>query len=204
VTNPDTFAGATGSGDLELDINNQTSPKLSDFIQYGMRTCLLPIDNKLLATALMKFSQGNCTGNAQLRQWCLEFTQKVHQPLYKDIETLLHPGNTNAWSKVVGLLCEEGDYILCESYTYPSAQAMWIPLGNFAAPIAMDGQGIRDDELEKTLNSWETDHPGIRRPHVLYLVSVGSNPSGVTMGRERRQKIYDICVRYGKFSIGQT
>lgn len=76
---------------------------------------------------------------------------------------------------------------------------MWIPLGNFAAPIAMDGQGIRDDDLEKTLSSWDTNHPGIRRPHVLYLVNVGSNPSGVTMGRERRQNIYNLCVKYGKF-----
>lgn len=127
----------------------------------------------------------------------MEFTLRVHRPLYKDIEVLLHPGNTNAWSKVVGLLCEEEDYILCESYTYPSAQALWIPLGNYAAPIAMDGQGIRDDILEETLLSWDQDHPGVRRPHILYMVSVGSNPCGVTMGLERRQKIYSLCVKYG-------
>lgn len=98
------------------------------------------------------------------------------------------------------MLCEEGDYILCENYTYPSAQALWIPLGNFAAPIAMDDQGIRDDELEKALCTWEENHSGIRRPHILYLVSVGSNPSGVTMGEDRRRKIYDVCVKYGKMN----
>lgn len=63
----------------------------------------------------------------------------------------------------------------------------------------MDGQGIRDDALEDVLSTWEETHPGKRRPHVLYLVSVGSNPSGVTMGAERRKKIYDLAVKYGKY-----
>jgi aromatic amino acid aminotransferase I / 2-aminoadipate transaminase len=110
---------------------------------------------------------------------------------------LLHPGNTNAWSKVVGLLCEKGDYILCESFTYPSAQALWIPNEMLAAPVAMDGEGILDTTLEETLAGWDQTHPGVRRPHLLYLVSVGSNPTGVSMGSERRRNIYDICVKYG-------
>ncbi|OJK04015.1 hypothetical protein ASPACDRAFT_1852931 [Aspergillus aculeatus ATCC 16872] len=139
---------------------------------------------------------GSGAGNAQLRQWCRDFTQHVHHPLCESFDVLLHPGNTNAWSKVVNLLCERGDYILCEEFTYPSAQACWIPLGNYAAPVAMDAQGIRDDSLESTLAKWELNHPGILSPHVLYLVSVGSNPTGVTMGAERRRKIYEICVRY--------
>ncbi|KAM6516792.1 hypothetical protein FSOLCH5_007734 [Fusarium solani] len=146
---------------------------------------------------LAKFLQyGNCKGNDDLRDWCLEFTNKIYRPAYRDAEVLLHPGNTNAWSKVVDLLCEKGEHILCEAFTYPSAQALWIPEGYLAAPVAMDGQGIRDDDLEATLAMWDETHPGKRRPHVLYLVSVGSNPSGVTMATERRQKIYDLAVKY--------
>lgn len=62
----------------------------------------------------------------------------------------------------------------------------------------MDGQGIRDDALETVLSTWDDLHPGVKRPHVLYLVSVGSNPTGVTMGAKRRERIYEICVEYGK------
>ena len=96
------------------------------------------------------------------------------------------------------MLCEEGDYILCECYTYPSAQALWIPLGNLAVPIAMDSQGIRDVELEEILRTWDATHPRVRRPHLLYLVGVGSNPCGVTMGADRKQNIYELCVKYGR------
>ncbi|CAI6068372.1 unnamed protein product [Clonostachys chloroleuca] len=157
-------------------------------------------DKKEDQDPLAKFLQyGNCKGNDTLRNWCLDFTANILRPAYNDFEVLLHPGNTNAWSKVVALLCEEGEHILCEAVTYPSAQALWIPEGYFAAPVAMDGQGIRDDALEDVLSTWEETHPGKRRPHVLYLVSVGSNPSGVTMGAERRKKIYDLAVKYGKY-----
>lgn len=155
------------------------------------RPCLLelPLDGFL--------QYGSGTGNAQLRAWCREFTQRVHRPAYADWTVLLHPGNTNAWSKVVSLLCETDDYILCETYTYPSAQAFWIPLGIKAAPVASDAEGMRADTLAQTLRDWEDTHPGTRRPRVLYLVSVGSNPSGVTMSTKRRRDVYDVCIEYG-------
>ena len=35
------------------------------------------------------------------------------------------------------------------------------------------------------------------RPHIMYLVPVGQNPSGATMSAERKKAIYDICVEYG-------
>ncbi|KAK6187986.1 hypothetical protein LQW54_013581 [Pestalotiopsis sp. IQ-011] len=168
-------APSPSSNSLQIELSNDstTTPPLSKFLQYG-----------------------TCTGNAELRQWCLDFTQKIHRPAYKDYEILMHTGNTNAWAKVVGLLCEKGDYILCESNTYPSSMALWIPNGNLAAPVAMDGEGITDTGLEDILSTWDVTHPGVRRPHVLYLVSVGSNPTGVTMGSERRRNIYEICVKY--------
>ncbi len=169
----------------------------------GSNLLLPSFSNTVSATLPSNFlyaenGSGNCWGNETLRAWCLEFTKRIYHPGYKDFEIILHPGNTNAWSKVVDLLCEQGEYIICEAFTYPSSQALWIPEGYFAAPVAMDGQGIRDDALETTLATWEETHPGKRKPHLLYMVSVGSNPSGVTMGAERRQKIYDLAVKYGR------
>lgn len=174
-----------------------TRPALPSSINSCSMVSHIPID--VGGTTNPNNVIGTCEGNADFRKWALKFTRKVHTPAYGDFEVLLHPGNTNAWSKVVGMLVEEGDYILCENFTYPSSQALWIPQGNFGAPIALDGQGIRDDALDATLTSWDVTHPGIKKPHVLYLLSVGSNPTGVTMGHERRQKVYDVCVKHGTF-----
>jgi aromatic amino acid aminotransferase I len=84
---------------------------------------------------------------------------------------LLHGGNTDAWCKVVRLLCEPGDTILCEEHTYPSAQALWIPMGCKAAPIKMDSKGISVESLEKTLSDWPKTGAGGKRPHLYVKLS---------------------------------
>lgn len=34
----------------------------------------------------------------------------------------------------------------------------------------------------------------------MYLVPIGQNPSGATMGAERKKAIYEVCVKYGQQS----
>lgn len=187
----------------KLQIDSCSTPPLAKFLQYGKSQVITTPDvsTRRYGVATNSLQLGTCEGNAELRQWAYNFTAKIHRPAYADFEILLHPGNTNAWSKLVGLLVEKGDYILTENFTYPSSQAHWIPHGNFAAPVALDGQGLRADALEEVLGSWDKTHPGVRKPHVLYMVSVGSNPTGLTMGAERRQAIYDTCVKHGESQL---
>ncbi|KXH37281.1 hypothetical protein CNYM01_01294 [Colletotrichum nymphaeae SA-01] len=145
---------------------------------------------------LTQFLQyGSGAGNRQLIALAKELTERVHSPPCK-YECLLHPGNTNAWAKVVGLLCENDDYVIVEEFTYPSAQALWIPMGIKAVPVAADAAGIMAKNLRHLLSSWDERKRGSRRPRVLYLVSVGSNPTGITISAQRRREIYDICVEF--------
>ncbi|TDZ37361.1 Aromatic amino acid aminotransferase [Colletotrichum spinosum] len=145
---------------------------------------------------LTQFLQyGSGAGNRQLIDLAKELTTEVHRPPC-EFECLLHPGNTNAWAKVVGLLCEDSDFVIVEEFTYPSAQALWIPLGIKAVPFPADTEGILTSSLRKTLLDWDEKERGAKRPHVLYLVSVGSNPTGITIPTQRRREIYDICVEF--------
>jgi len=153
-----------------------------------------------LSTALQ---YGGGTGDVSLCTWAHEFTKIIFKPAYSDFEVILNSGNTDAWCKVVRLLCEPGDFILCEQYTYPSAQALWIPMGCKAAPVKIDGRGLRPEDLERVLAEWDEVRDGCRRPRLLYLVPVGSNPTGLTMDRRRRKEIYGVCVKYGEFYCGQ-
>jgi aromatic amino acid aminotransferase I len=90
----------------------------------------------------------------------------VFQPASLDFEILMNSGNTDGWCKVVRMLCEPGDFILVEQYTYPSSQAMWIPMGCIGVPIKSDSQGMEPGDLERVLASWEETHPGLKRPHL--------------------------------------
>ncbi|KAL4955705.1 pyridoxal phosphate-dependent transferase [Aspergillus filifer] len=145
---------------------------------------------------LTQFLQyGSGTGNANLLKLCKSLTETVHSPPCQ-YECLLHPGNTNAWAKVVGMLCEDDDFVLVEEYTYPSAQALWIPLGIRAVPVVADGEGVSAAHLRRLLEGWNEKERGARRPRVLYLVGVGSNPTGATISTQRRTEIYDVCVEF--------
>jgi len=109
---------------------------------------------------------GVSTGSKSLSAFLYNFAQRVLRPAYSDFEVLLHFGNTDAWNKIVNLLCEPGDYILVEEYTYPSAQAVWAPMGCCGVPIPLDKDGILPEALERVLSDWEQVHPGVRRPHL--------------------------------------
>ena len=54
--------------------------------------------------------------------------------------------------------------------------------------------GMIPSELEHVLATWNPARG--RRPHVLYLIPCGQNPTGSTLSLERRREIYAIAQRY--------
>ncbi|KAI0089178.1 PLP-dependent transferase [Irpex rosettiformis] len=146
-----------------------------------------------LATALQ---YGTAQGIVPLQKFIKEFSAKVYQPAYENWTILLHGGNTDAWTRAILTLCNSGDYFIVEEWTYPSALASAAPYNIRPIPVAMDSEGLRPDHLRKTLAEWDQEARGARRPHVIYTVPVGQNPSGATMGAERKKAIYDICVEF--------
>lgn len=152
-----------------------------------------PMNEINLATALQ---YGTAQGILPLQKFLKEFSAKIYQPGYSDFTTLVHTGNTDGWGRVVLTLCNPGEMILTEEWTYPSAVATCQPYGINPVPIAMDAEGMRADDLYKTLAEWDEsargaprwdasrmyshEHPSnaVLRPHVMYTVPVGQNPSG--------------------------
>ncbi|ORY70789.1 aromatic aminotransferase Aro8 [Leucosporidium creatinivorum] len=176
------------TADLAIDA---PTPAASDLLPLSILKYGAKGDD--LATTLQ---YGLSNGHPSLVKFAREFTNELFTPARQDYEILLNNGNTDGWNKIVGLLCEPGDYLLTEEYTFTSAQGVWIPQGIKAAPVKMDEHGMRSDHLRQTLAEWETKMPGVKRPHVMYIVPVGSNPTGSTMPAKRRQEIYNICVEF--------
>ncbi|KAL4247015.1 Class-I pyridoxal-phosphate-dependent aminotransferase-like protein [Abortiporus biennis] len=150
-------------------------------------------DQVNLATSLQ---YGTSKGLPQLVDFIKEFVEDVFQPAYSDATVLLQTGNTDAWSRTVLTLCNRGEMFLTEEWTYPSAIASSHPYGISPASVKMDGEGMRSDDLRQVLASWNEEERGAKRPHLLYTVPIGQNPSGATMGLQRKKEIYDICVEY--------
>ncbi|KAJ7700049.1 pyridoxal phosphate-dependent transferase [Mycena rosella] len=151
-----------------------------------------------LATALQYGLSG---GLPQLQKIVKEFTDKVFQPGYENYTTMLHAGNTDAWNKVVITLCNPGEGVLVSKWTYPSAMASMQPFNIKPIPVDIDAQGMRSDALRTVLVEWDETARGMPRPHVIYAVPIGENPTGTTTGLARKKEIYQICVEFGEILV---
>lgn len=145
-----------------------------------------------LSTALQ---YGPYNGIQPLMNWMAKFIEHAYHPGYPDWQMIMDGGSTDGWAKVANLLLEDGDNLLVEAHTYPSGQALWIPMGVTAVPIEMDMDGLVPEVLARILDSWDAERLPQRKPKVLYCVPVGQNPVCFEHA-ERKQQIYDICVRH--------
>lgn len=109
-------------------------------------------------------------------------------------DSLLTCGSTDGLNKILLILSEEGDRVLVEKFTYASFLAAAEPLGVSAVPINIDSQGMSAIHLRQTLERIKKD--GTRMPKMIYLVTVGQNPTGTVMGTDRKKEILVIANEY--------
>ncbi|KAI1501801.1 pyridoxal phosphate-dependent transferase [Biscogniauxia marginata] len=142
---------------------------------------------------------GQSIGSAQLLRWVTEHTELVYNPPYADWRCALTIGSTGALESALRTFCDRArnDSLLTEEYSFATALETVAPLGIRVFGVAMDGQGLRADSLDEVLTNWDEDaRGGARKPTVLYTVPSGQNPTGATMGTQRRRDIYDVCSKH--------
>ncbi len=147
----------------------------------------------------LNYGQG--TGSAQLLRFVVEHTEIVCNPPYKDWQCNLTVGSTNALEQAFRMFCERGDYILSEEYTFSSAVETALPLGCRFLGVKMDEEGLIAEEMDKVLTEWDTNARGARKPHLLYTVPTGQNPSGATQGAQRRKDLYKVCQKHDVYIV---
>ena len=68
-----------------------------------------------------------------------------------------------------------------------------LPIGAKVHFVKTDGEGLDPADLDRVLTSWTDLHPGSKKPRVLYAITSGSNPTGVTWSLARRRAVYDVA-----------
>ncbi|HEY8866178.1 MAG TPA: PLP-dependent aminotransferase family protein [Solirubrobacteraceae bacterium] len=100
---------------------------------------------------------------------------------------------TTGGQQVIDLVCktliDPGDVIVAEAPTYPGAVPAFCAYEADVVQIAMDGDGMRVDELEETLDRLEGEG---RRPKFIYTIPNFQNPAGVTLSLPRRERLVRI------------
>ncbi|USP73033.1 hypothetical protein yc1106_00307 [Curvularia clavata] len=153
---------------------------------------------------------GQAQGYPALYYFIRQFTRQNLHPFvpYKDgPEVLLTCGSTDGFSKTLTALSdewsaehdpiEERPGLLCETYCYMNAIQTAKPRGFNIVPVAIDDEGMKvtgPGGLQDVLDNW--DFARGRRPHVMYTVTIGQNPTSGTLSVQRRIDIYALCVKY--------
>lgn len=135
-------------------------------------------------------------GSPQVLRFVTEHTEIVSNPPYLDWQCNLTAGSTDALEKAFRMFCERGDYILSEEYTFASAVETALPLGCKFLSVKMDEQGLIASDMDEILTNWDVKARGARKPHLLYTIPTGQNPTGATQGVQRRKDIYKVCQKH--------
>lgn len=153
---------------------------------------------------------GTAQGYPSLYYFIRQFTRNHLHPSipYKDgPEVILTCGSTDGFSKSVQALCNEWSEdhdpidekpgLLVEQYCYMNAVQTAKPRGMNIVPVAIDDEGMvakGKGGLEDVLENWDSTRG--RRPHLMYTVTIGQNPTSGTLSVARRTEIYALCVKY--------
>jgi aromatic amino acid aminotransferase I / 2-aminoadipate transaminase len=143
------------------------------------------------------------TGSAQMMRFVTEHTELVYDPPYADWQCCQTIGSTGALEQALRMFVDKGrgDSVLTEEYSFSTALETITPLGvkTFGSPI--DEQGLLPERMDEILGGWDARSRGARKPHLLYTVPSGQNPTGATQGAERRRAIYQVAQKHDLFVI---
>ncbi|KAI0471073.1 pyridoxal phosphate-dependent transferase [Xylariaceae sp. FL0804] len=87
--------------------------------------------------------------------------------------------------------------MLSEIFMYPNVLNQAQPRGIQVCPVEIDQEGMAPygpGGLEDVLENW--DESKGKRPHLMYTVTMGHNPTSGVLSLQRRKDIYALCSKY--------
>lgn len=146
---------------------------------------------------------GQASGSPQMMRFITEHTELLYNPPYADWKVAPTVGSTGALEQAIRLLCDRsrGDSILTEEYSFSTALETFIPQGIKSFGAKMDDEGLLPESMDAMLSTWDEKVRGARKPHVLYTVPSGQNPTGATQSLQRRHAVYDVCQKHNIYII---
>lgn len=127
-------------------------------------------------------------GDEALRQWIRDYMTGRKQCRGEGNSVVMLTGSGRGLGLTPRTLCNDGDEVYLDLFTYPNAT--YAAHYHGAKPVAIDGDddGMLPDKLEEAARSGKGKY--------IYLIPNFQNPTGRTMPLERRKAIYEIAKKY--------
>ena len=134
---------------------------------------------------------GPMQGDGKLAEQTLQRLVEVHHMPTEYQQLLLSIGAGQDLGLVPRTVCDAGDEVYMDAYTFTSAINAVRSVGAKAVGIPTDGDGMIPEALEEAAKSGKGKY--------IYLIPNFQNPTGITMPLERRKAIYEIAKAYDLF-----
>lgn len=149
------------------------------------------IEALLAGDLLTYFEYGPSAGDTTFKELTKQrLVEKKQFPKEHQAVTVLN-GSTHGSGLVPRTICNEGDEIYFEDFSFTGAIRAAHATGCIPIGIATDDQGMLPDELAKTAQSG--------KGKLIYLNPNFHNPTGTTMPLSRRKEIYAVAQQYNLF-----
>lgn len=109
-------------------------------------------------------------------------------------DVVVTTGSQQALDLVTQIFINPGDVILAEAPSYVGALGVFRAYQADIEHVAMDDDGLIPAALEQALQRLTAQGRAVK---MLYTVPNFHNPAGVTLSRDRRPQVVEICRRYG-------
>ncbi len=136
---------------------------------------------------------GPTEGLPALKDYLIETMSKYELPAVQD-NILFTNGSQQALDLLGRAFVDEGDKIVTGLPTYLGAIQAWNVYGPNYLTVPLDDDGMRMDELQRTLEA----NPGAK---FIYVLPNFHNPAGTTLPLERRLRLVELAVEHGCFII---
>lgn len=108
-------------------------------------------------------------------------------------EVVLTNGAQHAMTVAISSIARRGDVVLTDALTYPGMKSLANHLELVLEGVEGDAEGMLPERLDEAAR---------RRPcKAVYVMPSLQNPTGATMGPDRRRAIAEVAVRHGFFIV---
>lgn len=136
---------------------------------------------------------GSAQGNETLREQICDVMSLEGITASPD-DVMVTVGSQQALDLITRVFVDPGDVVLCEAPTYLTAVNTFAAFQADVHHVAMDEEGVVPEALEESLADLTAAG---RRVKFFYTVPNFQNPAGVTLSAQRRDRVVEICQRYG-------
>jgi 2-aminoadipate transaminase len=133
-------------------------------------------------------------GYTPLREHMLGYMKQKHNIGRAFDDILITSGGQQIMELSAKVLCDEGDYVICENPSFIGSLNSFRSIGVKLKGVDVEPDGISVCGLETALK----ETPNVR---FIYTIPNFQNPSGVTMSLEKRKAVYELAQKYNVMII---